>query len=181
MHQSSKQADSANAAGIEAFERFAGAAFAGAERLAALNLNTARNLLEQGVATSRALLDAKDPESFAALQAKLSRSDTGEAAEYSRRVVEIASETGAKVSQLVESGVADFRVSLDQALDRAADKAPAGADIALNSLRTALAAANAAFDNMNLAARQANDLAEANMAVLARMLGQSTTPSTRAD
>lgn len=174
MHQTSQQLSSANEAGIQAFERFADIAFAGAERLAALNLNTARNLLEQGAATSRALLDAKDPEALVTLQTKLGRTDTREAAEYSRRVVEIASQTGATVSKLVESGVTELRQSFDQALDRAADKAPAGADLALNSLRTAVTAANAAFDSMNVAARQANEVAEANLAVLAKMLAGST-------
>ena len=174
MHQTSQQSHNANEAGIQAFERFAGIAFAGAERLAALNLNTARNLLEQGAATSRALLEAKNPEALVTLQTRLSRTDTREAAEYSRRVVEIASQTGATVSKLVESGVTELRHSLDQALDRAADKAPAGADLALNSLRSAVTAANAAFDRMNLAARQANEVAEANLAVLAKMLAGST-------
>lgn len=181
MHQTSQQFSSAKDAGIEAFERFAGIAFAGAERLAALNLNTARNLLEQGAATSRALLDAKDPEALASLQTRLSRTETREAAEYSRRVVEIASQTGATVSKLVESGVSELRVSLDKALDRAADKAPAGADLALTSLRSAVTAANAAFDSINVAARQANEVAEANLALLAKMLSASPQTPPRAD
>lgn len=181
MYQSSKRAGSNSTAGIEAFERFAGVAFGGAERLAALNLQTARNLLEQGAATSRALVDAKNPEAFVALQKRLGRSDTREAAEYSRRVVEIASQTGATVTQLVETGVSELRDSLDQALDRAAEKAPVGADIAVTSLRSALAAANAAFDNMNLVARKANDLAEANLAALAKLLGQTPNSSPLAD
>ena len=109
MHQTSQQFNGANEVGIQAFERLAGIAFAGAERLAALNLNTARNLLEQGAATSRALLDAKDPEALVTLQTRRSRTDTREAAEYSRRVVEIATQTGATVSKLVETGVSgDF-------------------------------------------------------------------------
>lgn len=181
MHQTSQQFSSAKEAGIEAFERFAGIAFAGAERLAALNLNTARNLLEQGAATSRALLDAKDPEALASLQTRLSRTETREAAEYSRRVVEIASQTGATVSKLVESGVSELRDSLDKALDRAADKAPAGADLALTSLRSAVTAANAAFDSINVAARQANEVAEANLALLAKMLSASPQTPPRAD
>lgn len=180
MHQSSQQFSGANQAGIEAYERFAGIAFAGAERLAALNLNTARNLLEQSAATSRALLTAKDAEALVSLHSQLGRTDTREAAEYSRRVVEIASQTGATVSRLVETQVSELRLSLDQALDRAADKVPA-ADLALNSLRAALTAANAAFDSMNLAARQANDAADANLAVLARMLFVSPRPPTKAD
>jgi len=47
-------------------------------------------------------------------------------------------------------------------------------------LRSAVTAANAAFDRMNLAARQANEVAEANLAVLAKMLAGSTQTPPRA-
>ncbi len=148
MHQVSQQFSSANKAGVDVFETFAGAAFAGIERLAALNLNTARTLLEQGAANSRALLAAKDAEALLAVQTRLAQADSRKAAEYSRRVYEIASQTRDSVSKLVGSQVLELNQSFGEALDQA----------------------NAAFDSMSIAARQANDVAEANLAVLARLL-----------
>ena len=59
------------------------------------------------------------------------------------------------------------------AFEKAAQTAPAGSDLALNAMRTALSAANSAYDNMGKAARQAADLAEANLAVAASLAARN--------
>lgn len=170
MHQASHAFHNPNQAGVDVFETFAGAAFAGIERLAALNLNTARSLLEQGAANSRALLTAEDAQELLAVQNRLAQADSRKAAEYSRRVYEIASQTRDSVSKLVESQVSELNQTFGEALELAAGRAPVGSEAAVDSLRSALTAANAAFDAMGTAARQANDVAKANLAVLASLL-----------
>lgn len=168
MHTVSDHLNIANKAGIETLANLAGATFVGMERLAALNLNATRALLEQGADTSRALLAAKDPESLLSLQGKLVKPDSEQAADYSRRVCEIANQTRDALSQVVESQVAELNASLGMTLDQAVKTAPVGSDLALNALRSALAAANSAYDTMNKAAKQASELAEANLAVAAK-------------
>lgn len=151
-------------AGIETLASLASATFAGMERLAALNLNAARTLMEQGADTSRALLTAGDAQALLSLQGKLAKTDTEKAADYSRRVYEIANQTREALSKVVESQVSEMNANLDMKLDQAVKTAPVGSDLALNALRSALAAANSAYDSMNKAARQAGELAEANLA-----------------
>lgn len=155
-------------AGIETLTNLASAAFAGMERLAALNLNAARTLMEQGADTSRTLLTAGDAQALLALPGKLAKTDAEKAADYSRRVYEIANQTREALSKVVESQVSELNANLGMTLDQAVKSAPAGSDLALNALRSGLAAANSAYDSMNKAARQAGELAEANLAVAAK-------------
>ena len=55
----------------------------------------------------------------------------------------------------------DFFVSL---LDKVSKNAPAGSDVAVAAVKSMLAAANSAYDNMNKVAKQATEIAEANVA-----------------
>ncbi|MFH1870873.1 MAG: TIGR01841 family phasin [Pseudomonadota bacterium] len=173
MYNVSKQLAGSSKAGVETFVTMANATFAGFERLAALNLNTARNLLEDSHVYARALLAAKDLQAFAALQGTLAQPDPEATATYSRSVYEIASQTQSILSKAVEVRVAELNEKLGMALEKAAQTAPAGSDLALNAMRTALSAANSAYDNMGKAARQAADLAEANLAVAASLAARN--------
>ncbi|MCL1860301.1 MAG: phasin family protein, partial [Proteobacteria bacterium] len=60
-----------NKANIETLLSLTNSAFANAERLAALNLNTARSVLEDSVSNTKALLGTKDVQELVSLQASL--------------------------------------------------------------------------------------------------------------
>ena len=167
MYNVSEQLASSSKAGVETFVTMANAAFAGFERLAALNLNTARSLLEDSQVHARALLAARDLQALAVVQGRLAQPDPDATTAYSRSVYEIASQTQATLSKAVEVRIAELNEQLGRAFETAAQKAPAGSDLALNAMRTALSAANSAYDQMGKAARQAADLAEANLAAAA--------------
>ncbi|WP_310452686.1 TIGR01841 family phasin [Sulfuritalea sp.] len=173
MYNVSEQLASGSKAGVETFVTMANATFAGFERLATLNLNTARSLLEDSQVYARALLAAKDLQALAALQGTLAQPGPNATATYSRSVYEIASQTQATLSKAVEVRVAELNEKLGMAFEKAAQTAPAGSDLALNAMRTALSAANSAYDNMGKAARQAADLAEANLAVAASLAARN--------
>jgi hypothetical protein len=68
MSVTTEQFASANKANVETLLTLANTAFASAERLAALNLNTARAMLEDSVANAKALLAVKDVQELVALQ-----------------------------------------------------------------------------------------------------------------
>jgi phasin family protein len=167
MNKVSEQISNSNKAGVETFMTIANATFAGAERLAALNLNAARNFIEDSTASTRALLAVKDVETLVALQKSLAKPDTEKAADYTRRVYEIATQTQEALSHVVEAQVAELNKNLGLALDEAVKTAPAGSDLAVNALRSVISAANSAYDSMSKAAKQASEIAEANLAVAA--------------
>lgn len=164
MNKVSEQISSTNKAGVETFMTIANATFAGAERLAALNLNAARSFIEDSASNTRALLAVKDVEALVSLQKSLAQPDAEKATEYSRRVYEIATQTQEALTQLVEAQLSELNKNLNLALDEAVKTAPAGSDLAVNALRSAISAANSAYDSMSKAAKQATEIAEANLA-----------------
>lgn len=163
MYNVSKQLTSANKAGVETFVTMANATFAGAERLAALNLNAARTFLEDSAVNTRALLAVKDVQALVSLQKSLAQPHSEKATAYSRRVYEIATQTQEALSQVVEGQVSELNKSANLALDKAIKTAPVGSDLAVNAIRSALSAANSAYDSMSKAARQVTEMAQANL------------------
>ncbi len=177
-----EQFAAANKANIETLLTLANTAFASAERLAALNLNTARSLLEDGVANTKALLAAKDVQELVNLQVSLAQPIVEKAVAYARSVYEISSQSQEEMSKVFEGQVAEMNKGVATALDKAAKSAPAGSDVAVAAVKSAIAAANSAYDSMSKAAKQVAEIAEANVAAAtnATVKAVSTTAKTAA-
>lgn len=152
-----------NKATIESLLGVSAAAMASAERLAALNLNTARAMIEDSMAHLKALTEAKDPQAFVTLQTSLVQPVAEKLAAYYRSVYEIASQSQEEITKLLESQFAGLNSTMNAALDEAAKSAPAGSDVAISAAKSALAAANSAYDSVSKVARQVVDIAEANI------------------
>ena len=159
-----EQFAAANKTNIETLLTLANTAFASAERLAALNLNTARSVMEDSVSGAKALMGAKDVQEAMAIQASLAQPNVEKAVAYSRSVYEISAQTQEELSKMVEAQFSEFQKTVAGLLDQAAKSAPAGSDVAVAAVKSAIAAANSAFDNMNKAAKQVAEITEANIA-----------------
>lgn len=159
-----EQLTAANKANVEALLTIANTAFASAERIAALNLNTARSVLEDVVTNAKSLLSAKDVQELVTLQAALAQPAVEKAVAYSRSVYEIATQTNEELGKVFEAQYAEVNKNVSTALDKAAKSAPAGSDVAVAAVKSALAAANSAYDSINKAAKQVAEIAEANVA-----------------
>src|SRR5690242_3869713 len=164
MYNTPEQFASANKANVETALTLANTAFASAERLAALNLNTARTILEDVVANAKSLLGAKDIQELVSLQATLAQPAVEKTVAYSRSVYEIVTQTQEEISKLVEAQFAEVNKNVAAVLDKAAKNAPAGSDVAVAAVKSAIAAANSAYDSMSKAAKQVAEIAEANVA-----------------
>lgn len=164
MFTAPEQFASANKASVEALLNLANTAFASAERFAALNLNTARSLLEDSVANTKALLGAKDVQELMSLQTTLAQPSVEKAVAYSRSLYEIAAQTQEEISKIVEAQFTEANKTVATALDKAAKNAPAGSDVAVAAVKSAIAAANSAYDSISKAAKQVAEITEANVA-----------------
>ena len=164
MYATPEQLASANKANVETLLTLANTAFASAERLAALNLNTARNLLEDTVASAKSLLGVKDIQELMNVQASLAQPTVEKAVAYSRSIYEIASQTQEELTKIFEAQFAEANKNVTSALDKAVKNAPAGSDVAVAAVKSAIAAANSAYDSMTKAAKQVAEIAEANVA-----------------
>lgn len=143
---------------------FSNTALASIERLTALNLNAARSILEESLAISKALLGAKDLQSFLSLQSSLTQPTIEKTVAYSRNVFEITSEAKENIAKVVESKIADANNKVSGLVQKALDKAPAGSEVAVAAVKSAIAASNSAYEGINKAAKQVAEIAEANVA-----------------
>lgn len=164
MSATPEQFATAAKANVETALSLANAAFASSERLAALNLNTARTMLEDSVANAKALLSVKDVQELVSLQNSLAQPTVEKAVAYVRSVYEIATQTQEEFSKAVEAQVAELNKNVAAALEQAAKSAPAGSDVAVAAVKSAIAAANSAYDSVTKAAKQVAEMTEANMA-----------------
>ncbi|OQA34046.1 MAG: Phasin protein [Betaproteobacteria bacterium ADurb.Bin341] len=164
INTSPEQFAAANKAAIDSLLSLANTALASAERIAALNLNTARSVLEDSVSGAKAVMSAKDAQEALTIQASLAQPNVEKAVAYSRSVYEISAQTQEEVTKMLEAQFGDFQKQIAALLDKASKSAPAGSDVAVAAVKSAIAAATSAFDNMNKAAKQVAEITEANVA-----------------
>ncbi|MBS1198633.1 MAG: phasin family protein [Proteobacteria bacterium] len=175
---SPEQFATANKAAVDSMLSLANTALASAERIAALNLNTARSVLEDSVSGAKAIMGAKDAQEAITIQASLAQPNVEKAVAYSRSVYEISAQTQEEVTKMLEAQFGDFQKQIANLLDKASKSAPAGSDVAVAAVKSAIAAATSAFDNMNKAAKQVAEIAEANVAAATNATVKAVSSST---
>jgi phasin family protein len=164
MKKVTEQFTSVNAAAIETLQTVANTALTGLANLTLLNLNTTRAALEDNAANAKALLAVKDVQGLVALQKSLAQPAIEKAIAYSRSVYEIASQSSNGLTQVVEAQASEVSKKVKAAIDNALKNAPAGSEVAVTAVKSAIAAANSAYSNLSSAAKQATEMAEANVA-----------------
>ena len=164
MYLTPEQIVSSNKAGVEAILGLAHSQFTAFERLSALYFNATKAAFEEGVGHTKALLNAKDPQEYLNLNAAATQPTMEKAMAYSRSVYEVAAETNGELAKFLETQAAEFNKHLVGLLDKVSKNAPAGSDVAVAAVKSALTAANTAYDSFNKVAKQATEIAEANFA-----------------
>ncbi len=137
-------------------------AFAGVEKLVELNIHASKAALADVSDNAKAALSVKDAQELLALQAGLFQPLAEKTASYSRHLYDIASSTGAEFGAAVEAQTAEGQKKFMSLVDNAAKNAPAGSETAVSVMKSAVAAANNAFESVQKAVKQASDLAEQN-------------------
>lgn len=163
MYITPEQIQAAGKANVEAFLSIACTQFAAVEKLANLNASAVKTAFEDGVASLRALAAAKDVQEYFSLQSGLAQPAIEKAIAYSKSVYELATETSTELSKLTERRIAEWNDNFVSYLDKAVKNAPAGSDVAVTAVKQMIAAANSAYDNFAKVAKQASEIAEANV------------------
>lgn len=164
MYVTPEQFQAANKANVEAVLSLAATQFAAMEKLANLNASAIKAAFEDSLANTRALLGAKDVQEFVNLQSTLAQPAIEKAIAYSKSAYEVATEANGELSKMAEKRIAEWNENFVSILDKATKNAPAGSDVAVAAVKSMLAAANSAYDNLNKVAKQATEIAEANVA-----------------
>jgi phasin family protein len=157
-----EQIVAANKANIETLFGLTNKAFEGVEKLVELNLQVAKTALGEAAENTQALLAVKDAQELLALQTSLLQPSAEKAAAYSRHLYDIATSTGAEVTKTAETQFSELQSKFMSAVDSAVKNAPAGTENAVTLVKSAITAANNAYESVHKAAKQAADIAEAN-------------------
>lgn len=168
MYQAPEQFAALNKAGLEAATRFANVALGGAERLLDIQLKTAKAVLADSVDSVTTLASVKDLQQFADVKDSVVQPAFEKAAEYMKSVYEIASETQAEFGKLIEQQFAGLNKQFVVALDKFAETAPAGSEVGISALKSAIVTGNAAYENLTKAAKQFGDTAKTNLEAAAK-------------
>ena len=157
----------AQRAQVETLFGLTNTAFSSVEKLVDLNISAAKAALGDAQEQAAGVLGAKDAQELIALQASLFQPLADKAAAYSRHLYDIASGTNAEFSKAFEGKVAEGQAQFAALVDNAAKNAPAGSETAVAMMKSAVAAANNAFESVQKAVKQASDVAEANFNAVA--------------
>ena len=151
----------------------------GLEKLASLNMQAARSSLEENAEVAKSLLAAKDVKSLSDLTNTTIQPAAEKYASYAKHCYEIMNETTAELTKLVEKQMADGNKQLYAALDTMARNAPAGSEGVVTLVKSAVSAANTAFDQVSRATKQAVEMAEANMVAATKANGRPAAATPR--
>ncbi|UUZ66204.1 phasin family protein (plasmid) [Polaromonas sp. P1-6] len=174
----------AQKANIETLFGLTNKAFEGVEKLVELNVTASKAALSEAGSHTQALLSVKDAQELLALQAGLIQPLAEKTAAYSRHLYDIASGTGAEFGKAFEAEVAEVQNRFAEfgkvfAADAAeaqktfvalvgnAAKNAAGTETAVAVMKSAVTAANNAFESVQKAVKQAGEVAEANFNTVA--------------
>jgi phasin family protein len=150
---------------LEKSIRLSNIALAGVERLINLQLDVARDLLAENTTTAKALTEVKDVQGLVNLQQQLSQPAVDKALSVAKSLYEAASSTQAEIGLFVEEQVVEFNKNLVASLDKAVKQAPAGSEIVVSAVKTAVATAASAYDTVAKTAKKVtSDFAEAGVA-----------------
>lgn len=163
MYVTPEQITAANKTNVDAVLSIAKAQFAAMEKLAGLQSAAFKSMFEDSIANTRAMASAKDMQELVSLQQSFAQPAVEKAVAYSKSVYAITVEANGELSKFAESKASELNQNFVSILDKASKNAPAGADVGVAAVKSMLSAANSAYDTFTKAAKQATEMAEANV------------------
>lgn len=148
---------------LKAMQDYALVSLSGVEKLAELNLQAAKASVEEGVQNSVALFQSKDPKALAELATVQAKPASDKFGAYAKHVYQIANETAAELSRIAEKQVSDASQQMFTAIDEFSKTAPAGTEGITAFYKSAVSAANSAFDQVSKSGKQFVELTEQNV------------------
>ena len=154
------QFSAANEAAIDQFNQFAKLSLANLEKFTQLGLAATREQVEQAAAHAQALASAKDVHEVIALNSAALEPVLKRAYAYSRTAYESAAETNTEVKRAFEQQSVEFNRAAIAALEEAFKYAPTGSESVVDNVKTAMAAAQSAYNNLANINKQIYDTVE---------------------
>ena len=150
----------ANEAAIEQFAYFAKLSLGNIEKFTELGLGAARESVTQATRHAQSLAGARDVNEAFAINSAAVEPALKRAYAYSRTAYETAAETNTEVKRVIEKQAGEYNKAAVAALEEAFKYAPAGSESVVDNVKTAIAAAQSAYNNMAAINKQIYDTVE---------------------
>ena len=160
------QFTAANEAAIEQFAFFAKLSLGNIEKFTEIGLGAARESVAHATRHAQTLAGARDINEAIALNAAAVEPAIKRAYSYSRTAYEAAATSSEEVKKVLEQNTAQLNKAAIAALEEALKYAPAGSESVVGNLKTAMAAAQSAYDNLTAINKQLYDTVEQNVATV---------------
>jgi phasin family protein len=157
-----EQIMAAHKANIETLFGLTQKAFEGVEKLVELNVQATKAALAETANNAQAVMGVKDAQELLALQASMVQPLAEKTAAYSRHLYDITQSAGAEISKTLEGQTAEAQKKMADLIESATQNAPAGSEAAVTMMKSAMTAANTAFESVQKAVKQAGEMAETN-------------------
>lgn len=182
MYKFPEQFSALNKANVDSFVAFAGIASTSAERFVEFQLKAVKSAFEDTVKSVRTVTSIKEPQEFLQFGTATLQPATEKAAAYARQLYALASESQSEFTRFVDEHVTEFNKQVVSYLDEAAKTGPAGSDVAVAAAKSAVAAANQAYDVFSKAGRQFAEVTETTVQAVANAgvrAANTTTPTSK--
>lgn len=168
-----EQFAAAGKASVDTLFGLTGQAFQGAEQLAKLNLQTIKTLLAESQESGQSALSAKGLPELIELQTAALQAAPKKALAYGRQVQEIFTTLTASQRAAFEQQLADLQAKFLDALNGALNNAP-GSEQILTLAKSAVAAANNAYEGVNQASKQVADAVVSNVTKVSQTVAETS-------
>lgn len=164
MFSTADQLSNATKASIDAqlaaMNEIANKALHSVAELVELNLSTAKESLAHTAAAAQQMLSAKDAQDLLNLTSAQAQPGAEKALAYGRHLTSIATKAQAEFTKATEARIADTTKQVSKLIDDLSKAAPAGSENAIAMLKASVANANASYEQMVKASKQAIETME---------------------
>lgn len=150
-------------AALDAMMAVQGSVFAGFEKLVDLNLKVMKATMDEVSQKTQEAMGVKDAQEAVAMSSSLVQPTAEKAVAYGKHVYDIVAGVQADLAKLTEGKMAESQKHMTELVEQFSRNAPSGAEGTVAMLKSSLAQANAAYDSMTKAAKQAAEAAEKNL------------------
>ena len=146
MYSFPEQLSALSKANVDSFVAFASITSTSAERFMDFQTTAAKAAFEDAAKSARTVANFKEPQELVQFGTASLQPGAEKAAAYVRQLYTLASEAQSELTKFVDEHVTEFNRKVVAFLDDAAKTGPAGSDVAVAAAKSAVAAANQAYD-----------------------------------
>lgn len=134
-----------------------------AEKAMDLNVGAIKSAIATATDNGKAVAEAKDVQAMTALQSQFAQPAFDSLAAYLKDSYDILSEAQSEFGKIVEAKMTEVNKIIVSGLDQAEKNAPAGSDMAVAAMKSAVAAANQTYDAISKASKQVQEVTNATV------------------